>query len=506
MANYRTIARNTATLYLRMIFLMIVSLYTSRVVLQILGVEDYGIYNVVAGVVTLFAFLNTSLSGATQRFLSFSLGTRDESNTRRVFCTSVNLHILLGLLLSVLLETIGLWFFYTKLNIPPERHRAALWTFHISVLSTFISVARVPYSALIIAYERMDFFAYFSIAEVVFKLLPVFFIPLLGIDYLIAYSLIQLAVTALVALAYIVFCNKTFSPSKYSFIFEKSIFNNMLSYSGWSLFGGVSNIARSQGVNMLLNIYINVIVNAAVGIANAVSGAVSGFMNNFTTAFSPQIVKSYAENDIKGYHELISRSSKISFMLMSIVVIPMICRIDDVLYLWLGKYPDFAPSFTICTLLAVLVDSFAAPLWTAIGATGKMKDYQIAMFIICFLVLPYAWIVLWLGLSPVYCMMGNIGANALMLITRVAFLDKLTNFKPKRYLTSVVLIGCCCFAFSTAVSFLIPNICNSRLINLIFTTVISVLLSVIIYSLLLLTASERKYLKGFIYQVVRIKK
>lgn len=503
MSRQNSIAKNTVFLYSRMIVLMIISLYTSRLILKILGFEDYGIYNVVASVVVMFAFLNTSLSGATQRFLSFSLGKDPEEDTNKVFCTAVNLHIFLGFLLIVLLETIGLWFFYAKVNIPEDKMNAAFWTYQLSVAATFVGIVKVPYQALIIAYERMDFFAWLSILEAVLKLFPVLLIPLIPFDSLITYSFLLFAATCVVFFLFQGYCLKSFETAHYSRHLEKRVFKEMLGYSGWSLFGGVANIARYNGVNVLMNIYINVIVNAAMGISNQVSNTMQSFMANFTTAFSPRIVKLYAGKETQAFHNLIIHSSKFSFLLTSILCIPLIMRINEVLGLWLGSYPPNTAEFCVLALLAVLVDAFAAPLWTAIGATGRMKYYQIAMFFICTLVLPYSWIVLALGLSPVFCLLGNVFANGAMLVARVEFLKNYTSFTRRRFYLDVVLRGVVCFLLGISILTLLPRIATNRIVDLLALILISLVLNVPLFFLLYLSNKEKAIAKSFLFSVVK---
>lgn len=490
--HYKRIVRNTVMLYIRMIFLMLISLYTSRLMLQILGIENYGLYNVVAGIIVLFSFLNVALTGATQRFLSFSLGIHNEMHTNNIFCTSVNLHFIIGIVVLVLSETVGLWFFYNALNIPTGRENAALWAYQFAVLTAVLSILRVPYSSLIVSYERMDCFAYFSIIEAILKILPIIILPLFMYDRLIMYSILLTFVNGLILLLFIFYCKRTFVASRYRYIFDKKVFVEMFNYSGWALLGGSANLARGQGVNILFNLFGGVIVNAAMGISNQVNGAVSGFMSNFAMAYTPQIIKYYAEGDYVSFHKLVSVSSKYSFVLMTFITIPIICNIDDILYLWLGSYPMYTTNFCICIFVATLIDAFSAPLWGAIGAVGRMKTYQILMSVIGLMILPYSYVLLSYGFSPVYCIMGNIFVNLGLLLVRVILLKRYSGFSQKQYILKVLVRGLLFFSISFALSKLISPTIPNKFLMVVFSTFISIIINISMCCLIYLSKDERQ--------------
>ena len=296
--NNKRIAKNTLMLYVKMGVMMLVQLYTSRVVLQTLGVDDFGIYNVVGGVVVLFSFLNAAMSSATQRFLNFELGKGDLVQVGRVFSMSLTVHFCIAGLVLLLAETVGLWFLNSELNIPAERMVAANWVYQFSVATTLLGILLVPYNATIIAHERMGFYAWTSIVKAVLLLVIVYFLSIGEVDKLILYAGLVFAVNALMQGVYIVYCRRAFSKTAlYRPFFDRELFRRLISFSGWSLFGGVADMCNSQGINMVMNIFCGVAVNAAMGIANQVNAAVYQFVSNFQIAFNPQLVKSYAANE-----------------------------------------------------------------------------------------------------------------------------------------------------------------------------------------------------------------
>lgn len=311
--NNKRIAKNTGILYIRMLFTMVVSLYTSRIILNTLGVEDFGIYNVVGGVVMIFSFLTSSMSNAILRFLSFEIGKKDFNQLKKVFSMSINIHAIIAVTIFVIAETIGLWFLNTKLVIPEERMNAANWVFQFSIFSFMFNIMRIPYNAIIIAQERMNFYAYASIIEVILKLIIVFLLVWFGFDKLKMYAIFVFCVTAIVWIIYITYCKRNFKETNYKYFWEKSLYKSLMNFAAWNLFGNIAVVAYSQGVNILLNIFFGPAINAARGIAFHVNSAVSGFVSGFQTSINPQIVKSYATDDKKYMQQLIFQGSKYSF-------------------------------------------------------------------------------------------------------------------------------------------------------------------------------------------------
>ena len=376
MTDNKKIAKNTLFLYVRMFLTMGVSLFTSRIVLNTLGVEDFGTYNLVGGIVIMFSFINTAMLGATQRFLNFEMSKKSDEAVNKVFCVSMNAHILIMLVIIFLSETIGLWFLNYKLNIPENRMFAANIVYQFSLLAFCFNILKVPYNASVIAYEKMSFYAWISIIEVVLKAIIVYFLLLFVFDKLILYSILVFAVSILVFLAYRYFCRKLFISCKYRYIKDKTLFKELVSFSSWSMFGNLALIGSNQGVYMILNIFLGVTINAAMAIAAQVNMAVFSFVSNFQMAFNPQIIKTFASNDIKVHEKLVFQASKFSYYLLLILVLPILFNTAYILELWLKIVPEYAVPFTQLMLVFSLIDALAGPFWVSMNATGKIKKYQ----------------------------------------------------------------------------------------------------------------------------------
>ena len=436
--NTRRIAKNKVMLYIRMLLIMAVTLYTSRVVLNVLGVEDFGIYNVVGGIVVMFSFLNGAMATSTQRFLSFSLGKNDQEQVARVFSMSMTTHISIALIVLLLAETFGLWIFYRYLNIPPERMGAAQWVYQLSVLTFCISIIRVPYNAGIIAYERMSFYAYISIVEVCLKLGMVILLQYLGSDKLILYALLMALTTGIVTFIYKLYCCKTFSVCRYHYFWDKHLYKELISFSGWSLFGSAANVGVQQGINILLNVFFGVVTNAALGIANQVSSAVSQLVGNFQTAFNPALVKSYASGDYSYFVRLIFQTSRFSYFLLFIIALPLYLCMPFVLKVWLDIVPEYTVVFCRWMLVFVLIDAVSAPLWISVQAIGKIRSYQLLMSALIFLNIPLSWLLLRLGKDAEWVMQVRVGINILTFICRIIYLQKRKVISSYLYLREVI--------------------------------------------------------------------
>ena len=435
----KRIAKNTLLLYIRMFIMMGVSLYTSRVVLQTLGVDDFGLYNIVGGVAVLFSVFNSSLAGSTQRFLNYEMGRDDVSAVNKVFGCSIMLHIILCVVLIILAETIGLWYVNTYLNVPFGRYDASRIVYQLSVLTLCINVLRVPFNACIIAHEKMDFYAYVSVAEAVLKLIVVFMLTMCDFDRLIFYSFLILLVTVLVNVSYVIYCSKIFPDIKTKLLWEKQTIKGMLSFSGWSLFGSAAVISAQHGINLVLNFFCGVGLNAAAGIAHQVTSAMYGFIANFQTAFNPQIVKLYAQNQINDYFDLIFRASKFSFLLFWLISVPVFIYAPVIMDIWLDEVPPHAVSFCRVILIYLLIDALNGPLWTAVNATGKIRVYQILMSGIILCNIPVAIVLLWLGLEPELVWFSKIIFNIIAMIVRWGYLRRIVGFPYRKYMTDVMI-------------------------------------------------------------------
>ena len=399
--NNKTIAKNTIFLYIRMFVTMIISLYTSRVILQILGVDDYGIYNAVGGIVGFLAFINSALSGGTARFLTFELGTGNKEKLKNTFSTTLTVHILLALFVVLLGETIGLWYFYNKMVIPEGRFAAATVVFHISMLTAIINIISVPYNSAIIAHEKMKVFAYVGIIESVSKLAIVYLLTIGDIDRMILYAILLLAIHIGIFLFYVVYCRRSFEESRYKFLFiDKKLFKEIFSFSGWGLLAGGSIALNSQGILLLLNYFFPPAVVAARTVSLTVYNTANQFVNNFRTAANPQIIKQLASGDIEGSHYLLLQSTKFSYYLMLILCLPICLLASPLLNLWLVEVPDYTVPFLQLVIIQSLFQVFDTSFYTALFAKGRIKENALISPTIGFLRFPIVFFLFKMGFSP----------------------------------------------------------------------------------------------------------
>lgn len=482
-----------------MLLTMAVSLYTSRVVLNTLGVEDYGTYNVVGGVVTMFGFFNGAMATATQRFLSFEIGRNDLVQLRKIFNATQIIHIGIALLIFILAETIGLWFLNNYLNIPEGRMQAARWVYHFAVLSFMVSIIQVPYNSVILARERMNVYAYVSILEVTLKLIIVLILTWLAFDKLKLYGVLLFIVSVIIATIYRVYVLRNFSETRFQIVKDKVLFKTLISYSGWNLFGGIAMIAKGQGVSIILNIFFGTVVNAAQGVANQVYSAINSFVSNFQMASNPQIVKSYASNDNEYMMNLIIRTSKLSFYLLFILTLPVLLEIEYILKLWLKIVPDYTAIFTVLILINAWVDSVSGPLITAIHATGKIKFYQIIVGTLFMLNLPVSYFLFKLGFSPVLAFIVNICITSIVFGVRLFFVKtQISDFPIVQFFKEVLLRNIPVILLSVLVPWIIKTNMGSGFLRLILITITSIILSVFIIYLIGLRSNEKVFVKSII--------
>lgn len=422
-----------------MILTMVVSLYTSRVILDVLGVSDFGIYNVIGGIVILISMLNNSMSAATQRFITYELGKHDAKKVSDTFSMSMTAHLFICFIVLILGETIGLYYINHFLNIPEGRMTAALWIYQFSLLAVIFNIARIPYSASIIAYERMDFYAAISIMEVLLKLAIVVILLYVGsFDKLILYGLLVLITTIIISLIYKVYCQIKFKTCNYYWYIDKGYFNKLLNFFGWNFVGGVANTGTKQIGNLIINAFCGTIANAAHGVGAQVNGAVCGFAENFQMAYTPQIVKLYSQDKKEDLFQLMNRSALLSYYLLFILAMPLILNIDLVLGIWLKKVPLYAGLFCQWLIIYNLIDSLQAPMWKAITATGNIKVYEIWLNLFLMLNIPLSYYCLKMGMPPYTVVIVSVLINFLTAIIRTFHVKIQIGFPIFNYLVDVI--------------------------------------------------------------------
>lgn len=501
-SNNKLIAKNTMYLYFRTILIMIVSLYMSRVVLQTLGVEDYGVYNAVGGVVTMFAVISGALSNAISRYITYGLGKYDEDRLNTIFCTGLNIQIIISIIIVILCELIGVWFLNYKMNIPPERLVAANWVLQCSLLTFVINLISVPYNACIIAHEHMNAYAYISIADALLKLSVAFLIIIAPYDKLIVYSLLLVVVSLIVRIIYGIYCGRHFKETRYKLVYDKPLFREMLSFAGWNFFTNGASIINSQGVTILINVYFGVILNTARGIATQVESAIGQFVNSFTTAVNPQITKTYAQDEKERMFSLICKGAKFSYILLLFMVVPIMIETNYILKLWLGTVPDHASLFVRLALVGSMVTILGCTGYTACMATGNIKKYAIWLTSIGSLVFIATWILYFVGFPVESTYYAYIVVYILVQIARLIIMKELLNFPIKLFMKEVIIriIPPTLFAFVPFVLVLIMDESLLRLLLVIVSSVIWVSLLVYIFSL---TTNERELIKNKLIAIKR---
>lgn len=499
--NTNRIAYNTMLLYVRMIFITLIALFTSRVLLNTLGVDDYGIYNVVAGVVVLFSFLNTAMTSATQRFITYSLGKDDSSRTNVVFITSFTLHIIIAFVLIILSESVGFAIFNGLISIPDGREDAAKIVYQFAILTMAFHVLAVPYISTIIAHEKLGYYAFISIIDAVLKLSVAYATKLSSGDNLVFYSVLLCIAAFLTFALYYITCKKNFTICKLRWVFDKSLFKKMLSFSGWSLLGQFSVVSADQGSNILLNRFFTVALNSTMGVTNQVNNAVNNLVTSFQTAFQPQITKAYANSEFTEMNSLMQKASRISYFLLLVVCIPMIANINQILVIWLKIVPDYCGIFCSLLLIATLINSISGPLWMSIFASGNIKRYQILLSIVYLLQIPAILLCFVSGLPPYYAIVVKVVAACVILLLRLYFnKTNVAGFEIRTYFKSVIvpLIVSTIVIVSviSPIRFLYYN--TGGILMWFFTEIVSFFISVLMVYRLGFTNSERSIIKSII--------
>lgn len=499
MSSGKRIAKNTVLLYFRMLLLMVISLYTSRIVLRELGVEDFGIYNIVGGIVMMFSFLNTSMAGTTQRYINVERGKGNEDAATKFFSMGINCQLIIISIFLILAETIGLWYLYNYVNIPNERFEIAIKVYHLSVISSCFTIFYAPYNGAIIAYEKMDIFAYIGILEALLKLGIVYLLSLSEFDHLLLYAWLTLFVTICIAFIYVVVCIKKIPICKYRFFWESDKFKSLMSYSGWAFLGNFANLGITYGLNLIQNYFFNVTINAAMGVATQVNGAVSRFLGSFSTAYEPHETNLIAQNNIESATSLIYSASKLSYYLMLFLGLPIIICGEEVLSLWLTEVPDYSVSFCSLMIIYTMVDSTSISLATVVSAIGDIKNYQIMLTLFKILVIPLSIIGLIAGAKPEYVLIVNIAMNIVTYIYRLFYVRKRMVFSIRLFFKNVIIPCAIVTCISAPTIFFIHHILTGNAVSRLLVTVLfSIVICLISVYYLGISSSEKMLLSNFI--------
>lgn len=505
-ANNKRIAKNTLLLYVRMLFGMLVSLYTSRVILQTLGVEDYGVYNVVGGVISMFTFLNGAMSSATSRYITFEIGKGNMEQLKKVFSTSLQIHAIIALLIVILGETVGLWFLLNELVIPDGRMDAAMWVYQCSVVTAVVTIMSVPYNADIIAHEKMSAFAYISVLEIILKLAIVYLLVVLPFDKLKVYAILVLMVGLLIRYIYTRYCHKHFEESHYIHRIDIPLLKEMSSFAGWSFWGNLAAILYSQGLNMMLNIFFGPVVNAARGIATQIQGVVQQFVSNFQMALNPQITKTYASGELDKMHSLMFRSARFSFMLLFFLSLPIMLETNYILTLWLGIVPENTVIFARIIIAISLIYTIANPCVIANQATGKVKVYQAVVGGLLLLILPISYIVLKMGAPAYSVFIVHFCVESVAQFARMYMLRNMIDLPLLSYVKNIYLPIMGVVLLSVVLPLLVYNNMQEGIIRLLavgMTCIVSVAMTSLFIGM---TRNERTFLIDKSLRVLKIRK
>lgn len=501
--NSKRIARNTFFMYVRMIFLTIVNLYTSRVILQTLGVTDFGIYNVVGGIVLMFAFISSPFSLSISRFLTYELPKGDKEKLQKIFSTSILLTTSLAIIICLLSETVGVWFLNNRINIPENRQFISNIVFQFSILTFCFNLFSTPYNALLIAHEKMSVFAYISILEGFGKLAIVFLLLISPVDRLVFYSMLMCFLAILIRLVYSVYCKKYFDESKINLVYDKPLIRKMFEFSGWNFIGAFSYTLKDQGVNILLNVFFGVTVNAARGIAMQVQQALYAFSQNFATAIYPQITKSYSIGDYKYENSLIERGSRFSFYLLFIVSAPVIIEVDYILKMWLHIVPNYCSPFVRLVLITSLIDALSNPVMYGAQATGNIKLYQIVVGLSYISIIPISYIFTRLGIGPVSTFWVVFFITGITYILRLYLLKRIFPFNIRFYVYSLIKKIIPVIVLSLTIPVLLYDYMNEGILRLFLVVIFSILSSIFAIGFCGCYNQEKSYILSYLKSKTR---
>lgn len=495
--NNKRIAKNTLLLYARMLAMMFIGLFTTRVILNALGVSDLGLMNVAGGIVSMFMFLNGTLASGTQRFISYEIGSNNVVKLRKVFRSAMTLHLLLAFIIVILSETIGLWYMYNKLNVEPGRFEAALWCFHLSVISCFLGIIQVPFMSCLVAHEKMDTFAYMTIFDALNKLVSAYLIMIVPWDKVIFYSSLGFIFSLVSIAIYNWYCRKHFEECSFSFGYDKSIFKEMLSFSGWNAFGCLAATAQSTGVNLVINFFCGTVVNGARGIAFQANSWVTRFVDNFQVALNPQIIKYYAAGQIEKFSNLVIRGAQLSSLLLLLLGIPVFLEIEWLINLWLGKTPEYVPIFLRILMIETLFRTMGNPTIMAMHATGKMKMLNLTVGIILLLIVPISYTLFEFGVSVEIVVAANVIPWMIVPFVRIYWLNRYTDnqFPIKRYLKLYIKIPILAVIIFIISYFVKIGINRNDFFSVILIGIISIIIAFITIYVLGISSNDRNFIK-----------
>ena len=438
-SNNKRIAKNTLLLYVRMLFMMFIGLYTSRVILDKLGEVDFGIYNVVGGFVTMFAIISGAMTTATQRFLSFEIGKGKHGNVKGIFSTMIYIHLFLALAVLVVGEIVGVWFLNAHMNFPANRYDAANWVFQLSLLVFILNVINVPYSGALIAYEKMSAFAYFSIFDAIFKLAICYVITMTPFDKLIVYAVLMAIIQIALLAMYFFYCRMKFKECRFTGRFNMEYGKNIGSFVGWNMIGSLSSVAKEQGVNVVLNMFFGPAVNAARGVAYQVLSKLNGFVTNFQMALNPQIIKSYASGEKDNMYKLVFRGAKLSYLMLLVLSLPVVIEAPLILSVWLKEVPKYTVIFLQIAIFTSMINALSNPLIISMHASGKVRDYQIVVGCLSLLTLPIVYVAFKMNAEPYMAMIIAFVIELLCHFARLYMLVRSIEFPMWKFVKDVTL-------------------------------------------------------------------
>lgn len=494
--NAKRLAKNTVLLFIRMVIVLLISLYTTRVVFKALGVDNQSIYNVVGSVVIFFGFLKNALTNATSRYLTFELGTGNREKLRQIYSMAINCHIILAAILLLLLEIGGVWFINHQLNIDPSRMAAANWVFQFSLLTFCLGIVQTPFHSNLIAHEKMGYYAFLSILDAVLKLVVAYLLYISPVDKLISYGFLLCVEAVIIFCCYAFYSSRKFDDTEYIKFWDKGIVGEFASYSGWSLLVNGADIATQQCIGIFFFNLLGKVANVSLGFANQVSAGIGMFVANFSQSYKPQIVKSYASGDNDYFHKLIFSASKISFLLYLLVAVPIVANVDFVLKIWLGDYPEFTPAYIAVIIVYFLFDSFQEPLWQAVHATGKLRTHQIMIASIKVLAIPAMYLVLKSGSSGTVALGIWACLNVACAVSRTIYMHFLIGLDLKAYLFKVILPLVLLFVAAVPLPIWVAHRMGSNFGAFVVSSAIAVAVILLVGVAVVLDRSERSLLKG----------